>query len=728
VYSFNEINNLDDFVSLLNSFRLDSESKTEPLIDLQTIVKYGHFKNDSKNYHSFSITKKSGKERFIDAPKKDLKLIQRKINILLQNIYQVNKHAYGFIPGKSIFNNANIHCGSNYVYNIDLKDFFFSIRSNRIEGRLKHPPFDLNSGEKPLIAKYIANICTKNIEYKIDDNDTLLNKRVLPQGSPASPVLSNIICQGLDFYLGRIAHKFGVKYSRYADDITFSSMHNVYQKNSPFHKEVLNTINNQGFIVNPNKVRLQKRGHRQEVTGLLVNIKPNVQKRYIKQIRHWLYFWEKYGYVKAYGLFYHNYKGDKGNVKLGTPNFENVLQGKLNFLKMIKGENNTTYKKLFERFIKLQGNMPKTTSKISKLSDKLRVKIESININKEGIKLNHEITIREGQLLPYSKLISNGDDITPVDTSESLRMFSSDPILNLTTHSYSTLSSDQKIVFPNELFDLHIFLQELQQRFSKLRLPKQTKSKIWKFLFGQFKDGDGWSEHNITIGWNSPELHEWCNDNYGKWPATKIGDYVPGFVFNNMKTFTPPIKHELPTWHAGNFKEILNRFKSEIEFSKNNPINIFLKDLCFNYENKLQFEFEGNDNTIICTDVEKVRQALTKILDEAVNELAKSINNNRIKFLLEDTSNKTFTLTFKHIGSRIEKPISSFIKKHIINNGGDFYKGLIDNLSSICDLKIVANFSDGRFEVNVLPGSEVPKILPKLEVESVEFHLIFYKS
>lgn len=100
-----------------------------------------------------------------------------------------------------------------------------------------------------------------------------------------------MICERLDIRLSGVAKRFGLKYSRYADDITFSSMHNVYQKDSEFLIEIARIITDQNFHIKESKTRLQKQGFRQEVTGLIVNDKPNVNKRYISQLRMWIYCW-----------------------------------------------------------------------------------------------------------------------------------------------------------------------------------------------------------------------------------------------------------------------------------------------------------------------------------------------------------------------------------------------------------------------------------------------------
>jgi hypothetical protein len=86
-----------------------------------------------------------------------------------------------------------------------------------------------------------------------------------------------------------------------------------------------------------------------------VNEKVNVQRRYIKQLRMWLYYWERYGYERASGFFLQQYIADKGHVKNGKPDMANVISGKLDYLKMVKGADNELYLKLKSRFEKLTG-------------------------------------------------------------------------------------------------------------------------------------------------------------------------------------------------------------------------------------------------------------------------------------------------------------------------------------------------------------------------------------
>jgi hypothetical protein len=206
------------------------------------------------------------------------------------------------------------------------------------------------------IANIIASLCCTEMEVErktAKGEWEKVKRNVLPQGAPTSPVMTNIVCQKLDYLLSGVAKRFGLKYSRYADDITFSSMHNVYQPNSEFLQELHRIIEEQNFHIKESKTRLQKDGYRKEVTGLLVNEKANVQQRYIKQLRMWLYYWERYGYDRAYTYFLVQYVSEKGHIKKGKPDMASVIAGKLDFLKMVKGSENLLFTKLSYRYATL---------------------------------------------------------------------------------------------------------------------------------------------------------------------------------------------------------------------------------------------------------------------------------------------------------------------------------------------------------------------------------------
>ena len=313
-------------------------------------------------YRQFKIKKKSGGFRQITAPRtRSFMMMLSAVNELFRSMYTPSEFAMGFTDGRSVVSNASVHVDMNYVFNIDLKDFFPSIHQARVWKRLQVPPFKFPQ----LIASLLAGLCCMK-ESREDGEGKKKNVFVLPQGAPTSPIITNMICDKLDFYLSRLAKRFNMNYTRYADDITFSSMHYVYRKDGKFMLELERIIKKQGFSINEAKTRLQKKGSRQEVTGIVVSDKLNVTQKYVRDIRNILYMWDRYGYNVAYSKFFPKYKEEKGHVKKGNPDLVNVIDGKLMYLKMVKGKEDSVYMKLYSKFYKLinkEGIAEKTNSK-----------------------------------------------------------------------------------------------------------------------------------------------------------------------------------------------------------------------------------------------------------------------------------------------------------------------------------------------------------------------------
>lgn len=349
---FDSMRTKTDFIELLNNILIiefgESYKKKFTIRQINYFLSKlaGNKDTSQKNfetdiYYSFEIKKKSGGTRIINAPINDLELLLHCLNILIKSISKPHPKAFGFVEGKSIVDGAKNHSGKNYVYNIDLKDFFHSFDLNKVKMGFYNPPFNLKDEREPL-AYMLACLVTYTIE----------GKRVLPQGSPASPSITNLLCWRLDHRLSGLAKRFGVEYTRYADDITFSSNHNCYKDN--FITELKRIIKSQGLSINPKKTRLQSNNLRQEVTGLTVNNKVNVSKKYLKDVRMYLYFCEQYGIEKATKFYEKDYR----KLKIQTlaekpPSIELFLKGKLNYLSMVKGKDDSTYLKLESRFSKL---------------------------------------------------------------------------------------------------------------------------------------------------------------------------------------------------------------------------------------------------------------------------------------------------------------------------------------------------------------------------------------
>jgi len=239
---------------------------------------------EDKKYVEFCISKKNGKSRIIHAPEDRLKRLQRNLsNILYECQLDLEAHhgpsrSYGFQKNRGIYENALVHRNKRWVFNIDLEDFFPSINFGRVITFFKkNNDFQLNSK----VATYIAQIAC--YEEK------------LPQGAPSSPIISNLLCGSLDYRLSRFARKNRCDYSRYADDITFST--NLADFPESIAKtdessqgwiagtELSERIQDAGFQLNPDKTRMSYRSDRQMVTGLVVNQKPNAPREFYKNTR-----------------------------------------------------------------------------------------------------------------------------------------------------------------------------------------------------------------------------------------------------------------------------------------------------------------------------------------------------------------------------------------------------------------------------------------------------------
>jgi len=351
----------EDLLALLNRIKQDEirelgfdADKFYPFT-MKHLLYYCNPNHVFHRYRQFKIKKKSGGFRQITAPRnQSFMMLLQTVNEILKAMYSPSDYAMGFTEERSVVTNASVHKGQNYVFNIDLKDFFPSVEQRRVLKRFGAKPFNFN----PEIALLLSGLCSMRVKREqADETQTHdLDKEfvyVLPQGAPTSPIITNMICDTLDRRLAGLARRFGLRYSRYADDITFSSMHYVYAEKGEFRKELARIIGSQGFTINDTKTRLQKRGSRQEVTGIIVSDKLNVTKKYVREIRSLLYIWEKYGYSATMAKFLPKYKAEKGHVKKGNPDLTNVLDGKLMYLKMVKGESDFVYARLFEKFQQL---------------------------------------------------------------------------------------------------------------------------------------------------------------------------------------------------------------------------------------------------------------------------------------------------------------------------------------------------------------------------------------
>lgn len=261
--------------------------------------------SNKKFYRTFSIPKRSGGERVISAPYPSLKQVQDWIyRIVLLPRTELPNCAVGFIPGKSIVDNATQHIGAKYILKMDLKDFFPSINLARVVASFQY------LGYYPRMAYYLARLCC-------EDNH-------LPQGAPTSPILSNIIAKHLDKRLLKLASKYALVYTRYADDLTFSGNHIPVK----FIEIVTSIVEEEHFTVNQEKTKILGPNCRKIITGVSISSGktciPRSAKRLIRQQAY---------YIKKYGINSH-----MRHCGINDPYFAMRFAGNMAFWKAIEPE------------------------------------------------------------------------------------------------------------------------------------------------------------------------------------------------------------------------------------------------------------------------------------------------------------------------------------------------------------------------------------------------------
>lgn len=239
------------------------------------------------HYTRFEIPKRSGGSRAIWAPRPKLKQAQRWVlNHILDNLL-VHGAAHGFLAGRSTATNAMQHTDSSIIIKLDISDFFPSISWKRVKGVFR------KAGYSEQIATLLALLCTESpreiVQHKDKEYFVALADRCLPQGAPTSPALTNALCLRLDRRLTGIANKLGLRYSRYADDLTFSLPNKA--KKVPALSQLLGSVQRvlgeEGFSLNREKTRVIRQHQSQQVTGLVVNNKgmPRVSRQLKRQMR-----------------------------------------------------------------------------------------------------------------------------------------------------------------------------------------------------------------------------------------------------------------------------------------------------------------------------------------------------------------------------------------------------------------------------------------------------------
>lgn len=289
-------------------------------------------------YKSFLIPKKSEGKRQISKPLKGLAMAQERLAAVLQHVYKPRSCVHGYVKNRSFLTNAQYHQKQRWVLNVDIENFFGSIGFARVRGLFLSRLFGYNHR----VATILARLCTYNNE--------------LPQGAKTSPILANIIAHNLDKRLISIATKERVRFSRYADDITFSSSQKKIPRSlikswDPEHgdrhlelgESLQEAFHSASFQINGKKTRIQLFGERQVVTGLIVNQYPNIWRKDIKRLRMKLHSAKKFGLQEASKIWI---------GPTGTPeSFLYHIEGWLGFIRQIRGQGDPVLSKLCKQFV-----------------------------------------------------------------------------------------------------------------------------------------------------------------------------------------------------------------------------------------------------------------------------------------------------------------------------------------------------------------------------------------
>ena len=317
-----------------------------------------------QNYKALDLPKKDGGVRAINAPQGLLKAVQRRLLPYLAALYGERAPVHGFCAGRSIKTNAGAHIRRHYVFNVDLNDFFTTIHFGRVYGMFSKAPHSLASP----VARALTQLCCFN--------------GVLPQGAPTSPVVTNLVCASLDAKLKALARQNSCRFTRYADDITFSSNAEQFSDAIAVLRDgrwcaadaLTKVIGDAGFKLNASKTRMQSSYARQSVTGLVVNKKVNIRRSYLQAVKGMLRSLERDGILTAEKRWREEYRV-RQTVKPSS--FASVLRGRVGHIGDVKGWDTHAYFRLSQRLTELDIRVRSAPSSIT--GQAARIVIDSAN-------------------------------------------------------------------------------------------------------------------------------------------------------------------------------------------------------------------------------------------------------------------------------------------------------------------------------------------------------------
>jgi RNA-directed DNA polymerase len=265
-------------------------------------------------YVDFEVPKARGGVRRISAPRKPLRRMQRQLLDELLAKLPVHEAAHGFVPGRSTVTNAEPHVGAALVVKLDLLNFFPSIHYQRVAGLFRHYGYDEE------VADLLAALTTHRPRLA---DGTVAWPGTLPQGAPTSPALANLVCRRLDARLSGLARRSGARYTRYADDLTFSFAAAPPENLGRFLWWVDQICHQEGFTERADKRRVLRPCNQQRITGVVVNDGLTVPRAARRRFRAILHNCRKHGLVSQ---------------ARGRDDFPDYLRGFAAYVQMVQPE------------------------------------------------------------------------------------------------------------------------------------------------------------------------------------------------------------------------------------------------------------------------------------------------------------------------------------------------------------------------------------------------------
>jgi len=338
--SINQIESVFDICDRLPSLLTLKHLAERTNVSLEQLRSF--VSRENKNaYAKFSIAKRSGGRRYINVPSVQLNIIQKWIHQHILSIVPNHKSSYAFIKGKSIKDCAAQHCGAQWLIKLDIINFFESISEVQVFRVFR------KLGYQSLVSFELARLCTietsiysprkRYINWHAFDSYNVISdyKQMLlgylPQGASSSPLISNLVMMSCDEQLCNVARKYSLKYTRYSDDLTFSTRSSNFSRDKAEDviKHVNEIISKQGFLLNFKKSKIIPPGAKKIVLGLNVDGElPRLQKEFKDKIRQHLYYLKKFGVL--------NHISNRGFDSVWG--FQSYLRGLIDYAKMIELE------------------------------------------------------------------------------------------------------------------------------------------------------------------------------------------------------------------------------------------------------------------------------------------------------------------------------------------------------------------------------------------------------